>query len=104
LAGDYILTAYQEQGVPVALTGQLRLQELQPGRYQLQIVVTSPVYGVLQYAGFLQGDGASWATMIVQTNDPRALVATPIATQVNYDGAQLALQNAFGQSALWRKQ
>jgi hypothetical protein len=99
-----VLVAYQEGGVPVALTGGLRLQQLQPSQYQLQIVVTSPVYGVLQYSGFLQGDGGAWITMIVQTNDPRALVATPIVTQVNFDGQQLALQNAFGQSALWRRQ
>jgi hypothetical protein len=104
LAGEYELVAYQEQGVPVPLTGGLRLQELQPGRYQLQIVVTSPAYGVLQYAGFLQGDGATWITTIMQTNDARALVATPIVTQVNFDGFQLSLQNAFGQVALWRKQ
>lgn len=39
-----------------------------------------------------------------QTNDPTALVATPIVTHVRFDGSTLAMENDYGQAAVWRKQ
>jgi hypothetical protein len=52
----------------------------------------------------LTGRGATWTVTTVQTNDPTALVATPIPTYVRFDGSTLAMENDYGQAAVWRKQ
>jgi hypothetical protein len=83
----------------------MRLTEIQPGRYQFDTFVKNPLMlGVsLQYRGVLLGGGATWTVTTVQTNDPNALVAIPIVTSVRFDGSTLAMENDYGQAAVWRK-
>ena len=57
-----------------------------------------------QYRGVFMGSGTTWTLTTTQTNDPNALVATPILTYVKFDGTTMAVANDYGQSAVWRKQ
>jgi hypothetical protein len=83
----------------------MRLTEIQPARYQFDTVVINPALGVtLQYRGFVESQGNMWTVTTLQTNDPTALIATPIATQATFDGSMLSMQNSYGQAAVWRKQ
>lgn len=105
VAGEYALVSYSERGNALPLTGAMRLTEMQPGRYQFDTFVKNPLMqGVsLQYRGVLMGGGATWTVTTVQTNDPSALVAIPIVTYVRFDGSTLAMENDYGQAAVWRK-
>ena len=77
---------------------------MQPGRYQFDTFVNNLMLGVsLQYRGVLMGRGATWTVTTAQTNDPTALVATPIVTYVRFDGSTLAMENDYGQAGVWRK-
>ena len=105
VAGEYALVSYSERGNVLPLTGAMRLTELQPGRYQFETFVKNPLMpGVsLQYRGLLLGGGATWTVTTAQTNDPNALVAVPIVTYVRFDGSTLAMENGYGQAAVWQK-
>lgn len=105
VAGEYALVAYSERGNVLPLTGAMRLMEMQPGRYQFDTLVQNPLMpgGSLQYRGVLQGGGATWTVTTLQTNDPNALVGTPIVTYARFDGSTLAMENDYGQAAVWRK-
>jgi hypothetical protein len=104
VAGEYALVSFSERGNVLPLTGAMRLMEMQPGGYQFETFVKNLMLGVsLQYRGVLTGRGTTWTVTTVQTNDPTALVATPILTYVRFDGSTLAMENDYGQSAVWRK-
>jgi hypothetical protein len=104
LAGDYSLISFARQGMTLALIGDMRLVPVGEARYQFETVVTNAALGAtFQYRGSIDGRGASWTTTIVQTNDPTA-VAGPIPTEVRFDGSTLAMQSAYGDRAVWRKQ
>jgi len=104
LAGDYRLTSYTYQGVPIPSSGGMHLEAVSEGRFQFAVELTNLTTGLMfRYQGLLEGQGAGWAMTIHQTNDPTAFVGGPIATQVNFDGATLAMQNSFGQLVVWQK-
>jgi hypothetical protein len=104
LAGDYALTSYSMQGVPIPLSGGMRLTPIGDGRFQFDMQVTNHLTGyTLEYHGIFEGQGASWTTTTLQTNDSTA-VAGPIPTQVQFDGATLMTGNSYGQLAVWQKQ
>jgi len=103
LAGDYELASYALQGVAYPLNGVMRLMPVGAGRFQFESSFTNRLSGALfQYRGYLEGQGSSWTTTTVQTNDPSA-VLVPIPTQVNFDGSRLMMQNTYGQAAVWQK-
>ena len=105
VAGDYALVSYREGGNLLQVTGAMRLTEIQPGRYQFETFVTNLLLGAsFQYRGVFMGSGTTWTLTTMQTNDPNALVATPILTYVKFDGTTMAVANDYGQSAVWRKQ
>jgi TIR domain len=106
VAGEYALVSYSERGNVLPLTGGMRLTEIQPGSYQFDTFVKNPLMpGIsLQYRGVFQSGAATWTVTTMQTNDPNALVATPIVTYVRFDGSTLATENVYGQAAVWRKQ
>lgn len=104
LAGNYALVGLQQNGVPIAASGQLTLQEAGPGAYTFQMSISAPGIGGFAYAGVLQGSGYNWAQTTYQSNDPSAAIGTPIATQISFDSVQLAAHNQFGQATLWRRQ
>lgn len=104
LAGDYRLTSYTYQGVPVPSSGGMHLKAISEGRFQLVVELTNLTTGLMfRYQGLLEGQGSGWAMTIQQTNDPNAFVGGPIATQVSFDGTTLAMQNSFGQFVVWQK-
>jgi TIR domain-containing protein len=104
LPGDYRLTSYTYQGVPVPSSGGMHLEAVGQGRFQFAVELTNLATGLIfRYQGLLEGQGAGWAMTIQQTNDPTALVGGPIATQINFDGTTLMLQNSFGQFLVWQK-
>lgn len=104
LPGDYRLTSYTYQGVPVPSSGGMRLEAAGGGRFQFAVELTNlTTGGIFQYQGLLEGQGAGWAMTIQQTNDPTAFVGGPIATQISFDGTTLMLQNSFGQFLVWQK-
>jgi hypothetical protein len=104
LEGDYSLISYARQGMMLPLNGAMRLIRVGEARYQFETVVTNNALGAtFQYRGYVDGRGSSWTTAILQTNDPTAL-AGPIPTEVRFDGSSLAMQSAYGDRALWRKE
>jgi len=104
LAGTYVLAVLQQNGVPIAASGQMTLQEAGLGRYEFQTSLSISGVGTFVYIGEMQGAGTQWALTTRSSTDPTALIGTPIATQINFDGNQLAAQNTFGQAALWKRQ
>jgi hypothetical protein len=103
LAGDYALASYVEGGVSIPASGGMRLTPMGPNTFQFNTMVMAAGVTVT-YVGVLQPAGNGlWTTTTAQTNDPRA-VYTPIRTQVQFDGATLAMQNEYGQNSIWRKQ
>jgi len=104
LAGNYVLAALQQSGVPVAASGYMTLQDTGAGRYEFQTSISVSGVGTFTYIGDMQGAGTQWALTTRRSTDPTALIDTPIPTQINFDGYQLAAQNTFGQAALWRRQ
>lgn len=103
MAGDYVLTSYAQQGVMIPLSGRMRLQQIDEGRFQFATFVTNPALGAtFQYHGFFEGQRTNWTTTTLQTNDPTA-VPGAIPTQVRFDGFALELQNSYGQYAVWQK-
>jgi hypothetical protein len=105
IAGDYALVSYSERGSVLPLTGAMRLTAMHSGRYQFDTFVKNPQMPgrSLQYHGVLLGGGATWTVTTIRTNDPNTLVATPIVTDVKFDGSTLAMANDYGQAAVWRK-
>jgi hypothetical protein len=103
LAGDYSLISYARQGMTLPLSGGMRLIPVGEARYEFESVVTNNALGAtFQYRGYIDGRGSSWTTTILQTNDPTA-VGGPIPTELRFDGSTLAMQSAYGDRALWRK-
>ena len=104
MAGDYRLTTYTYQGVPVQTSGGMHLEAVGEGRFRFTVELTHLTTGLnLRYQGPLERQGAGWAMTIQQTNDPNAFVGGPIATQIHFDGTTLTLQNSFGQFLVWQK-
>jgi hypothetical protein len=104
LAGTYVLAALQQNGVPIAATGQMTLLDTGAGRYEFQTSISVPGVGTFVYIGEMQGAGTQWALTTRSSTDPTAVIGAPIPTQINFDGTQLAAQNTFGQAALWIRQ
>jgi TIR domain len=104
LAGDYDLAAsYTLQGAAVPLHGDMRLTPVNDGRFDFEMSVTNPGSGErFQSRGFSVGQGSSWTTTTVQSNDP-ATVTGPIPTRVSFDGSRLVTQNTHGQVFVWQK-
>lgn len=103
LAGDYVLTSFTLQGQAVPLSGALRLIPISDGRFQFESQVTNHALGAtFQYRGFFEGQGDTWTTTTVQTNDP-TVASGPVPTQVRFDGSTLMMQSSYGQFAVWRK-
>jgi TIR domain len=104
LPGDYRLTSYTYQGMPVPSSGGMHLEAVGEARFQFAVEMTNLATGLIyRYQGLLEGQGAGWAMTIQQTNDPTAVVGGPIATQINFDGTTLMLQNSYGQFLVWQK-
>ena len=105
IAGEYALVSYSERGSVLPVTGAMRLTEMHAGKFQFDTFVKNPLMPgrSLQYHGVFLGGGATWTVTTMRTNDPNALVATPIVTYVKFDGSTLATANDYGQAAVWRK-
>jgi hypothetical protein len=102
MAGEYELVSYALQGMTLPLSGAMRMVPIGDGRFQFETFVTTSDGATYQYRGVFEGQGANWTTTTLETNDPTA-VAGPIPTQVRFDGSTLAMQNSYGQSAVWQK-
>jgi len=82
----------------------MTLKEAGLGRYEFQTSISISGVGTFVDIGEMQGAGTQWAFATRSSTDPTALIGTPIATQIDFDGNQLAAQNTFGQAALWKRQ
>src|SRR5262249_38773892 len=102
LAGDYAIVSYTLQGTPIRVSGGMRLSPLAHDRYHFETAVTNLDLRVtLRYRGLLQDQGIAAAITPLATNDPSAIVNTPILTDYRFDGSSLTTRNGYGQAAVW---
>jgi hypothetical protein len=104
LAGDYALTAYAYNGLPVDLNGTLSLVRAGNGErgYRFRMLLVDGVGTRLTYTGTMQREGAGWLATVANSNDPSA-VYTPIATEIAVDGHRIRVRNTLGQDAVWQR-
>jgi len=104
IAGDYVLTGYAYNGLPMALNGTLTFTRAgSAGRFRFRMALVDGAGTRLTYNGTMQREDGGWLATVANSNDPAA-VYTPIPTEIVPNAQGIRVRNALGQDAIWQRQ